>query len=101
MPLGAWRFKSSPAHNAGETVFPPRAPFFFQVPLGASTEDSNWGNLTVPPFPFPAIAHAIAGVCSLYHAIVRARPSSRSTFASNPSTSRAFSTFGMRSSTST
>ena len=41
-----------------------------------------------------------AGLRSRYQAIVRARPSSRSTFASNPSTSRAFSTFGIRSSTS-
>ena len=48
----------------------------------------------------PGEPHAIAGVRSLYQAIVRARPSSRSTFASKPSTSRAFSTFGMRSSTS-
>ena len=37
---------------------------------------------------------------STHEAIVRASPSSRSTFASKPSTSRAFSTFGIRSSTS-
>ena len=35
-----------------------------------------------------------------YHEIVRPRPSSSSTFASKPSTSRALSTFGIRSSTS-
>ena len=35
-----------------------------------------------------------------YHSIVRARPSSSSTCASKPSSSRALSTFGMRSSTS-
>ena len=37
---------------------------------------------------------------SLYQEIVLARPSSRSTFASKPSSSRAFPTFGIRSSTS-
>ncbi len=37
---------------------------------------------------------------SRYHAIVRSSPSSRSTFASKPRSSRAFSMFGMRSSTS-
>ena len=35
-----------------------------------------------------------------YQAMVRSRPSSSSTFASNPSRSRALSTFGIRSSTS-
>ncbi len=38
---------------------------------------------------------------SRYHAIVRSRPSSSSTRGSQPSSSRAFSTFGIRSSTST
>src|SRR4051812_30095030 len=42
-----------------------------------------------------------AGLRALYHAIVLSRPSSSSTFASKPMSSRAFSTFGMRSSTST
>ena len=37
---------------------------------------------------------------SRYHAIVRSSPSSRSTLASKPRSSRAFSMFGMRSSTS-
>ena len=37
---------------AGETMFPPRAPFFFQVPLG-SAEESDRGNLPVPPKPPP------------------------------------------------
>ena len=40
------------------------------------------------------------GCFSRYHAIVRARPSSSSTCGSQPSSSRAFSTFGIRSSTS-
>ena len=38
---------------------------------------------------------------ALYHSIVLASPSSSSTLGSHPSSSRAFSTFGMRSSTST
>ena len=38
---------------------------------------------------------------ALYHSIVLASPSSSSTLGSQPSSSRAFSTFGMRSSTST
>ncbi len=42
-----------------------------------------------------------AGLRALYHAIVLSRPSSSSTFASKPMSSRAFSTFGIRSSTST
>ena len=42
----------------------------------------------------------VAGCLSRYHAIVRARPSSRSTFASKPSSSRALFTFGIRTSTS-
>jgi hypothetical protein len=42
-----------------------------------------------------------AGFRARYHAIVLSRPSSSSTFASKPMSSRAFSTFGMRSSTST
>ena len=37
---------------------------------------------------------------SRYHAIVRSRPSSSSTFAAKPRSSRALSTFGIRSSTS-
>ena len=41
-----------------------------------------------------------AGFRSRYQAIVRARPSSRSTFASHPSAVRALSTFGIRISTS-
>ena len=41
-----------------------------------------------------------AGLRLRYHAIVLSSPSSSSTFASKPSCSRAFSTFGMRSSTS-
>ena len=45
-------------------------------------------------------AHAAASCVSRYHAIVRASPSSSSTRASKPSSSRAFSTFGMRISTS-
>ena len=45
-------------------------------------------------------AHAAASCVSRYQAIVRASPSSSSTFASKPSSSRAFSTFGMRISTS-
>src|SRR5438105_5585708 len=44
--------------------------------------------------------HASAGFLCLYQAIVRARPSSSSTWASKPSSSRALSTFGMRISTS-
>ena len=44
--------------------------------------------------------HAGAGWRSRYHAIVRARPSSRSTFGSQPSSLRALSTFGIRISTS-
>src|SRR5207237_1294236 len=43
---------------------------------------------------------ANAGWRALYQAIVRARPSSSSTCASKPRISRAFSTFGTRSSTS-
>ena len=42
-----------------------------------------------------------AGFRARYHAIVLSRPSSSSTFASKPMSSRAFSTFGIRSSTST
>ena len=45
--------------------------------------------------------HVVAGCRSLYHAIVRARPSSSSTCASKPSSSRALPTFGKRTSTST
>src|SRR5262249_14190370 len=41
-----------------------------------------------------------AGLRSLYHAIVRARPSSSSTFGSKLRSARALSTFGIRSSTS-
>ncbi len=41
-----------------------------------------------------------AGFRARYHAMVRARPSSRSTCASKPSCSRAFDTLGMRISTS-
>ncbi len=41
-----------------------------------------------------------AGFRDRYHAMVRARPSSRSTFASKPSCSRALLTLGMRISTS-
>ena len=44
--------------------------------------------------------HAGAGWRSRYHAIVRARPSSRSTFGSQPSSLRALSMFGIRISTS-
>src|SRR5215210_4818274 len=40
--------------------------------------------------------HAGAGWRSRYHAIVRASPSSRSTFGSHPSTLRALSMFGIR-----
>src|SRR5712691_5719185 len=45
--------------------------------------------------------YASAGFRARYHAIVLSRPSSSSTFASKPMSSRAFSTFGMRNSTST
>ena len=48
----------------------------------------------------PDRAQASAGFRSRYHAIVRASPSSRSTFASKPRSWRALSTFGMRISTS-
>ena len=48
-----------------------------------------------------AAAHAGAAGLARYHAIVRSSPSSSSTFASKPSSSRAFVAFGMRSSTST
>ena len=44
--------------------------------------------------------HAAAGFRLRYHAIVRERPSSSSTSASKSSSSRALSTFGIRSSTS-
>ena len=44
--------------------------------------------------------YVVAGCLSRYHAIVLARPSSRSTCASKPSSSRALSTFGIRISTS-
>ena len=47
-----------------------------------------------------ALGHAGAPSRARYHAIVRSRPSSSSTRASNPSSARAFSTFGIRSSTS-
>src|SRR5262249_39576911 len=43
----------------------------------------------------------VAGCLSRYHAIVRARPSSSSTCASKPSSSRALPTLGKRTSTST
>jgi hypothetical protein len=53
--------------NAGETVFPPRAPFFFCARLsqrapqvGALPEDLDPGNLPVPHNPFPTAAHAAA-----------------------------------------
>src|SRR5205085_6119152 len=42
-----------------------------------------------------------AGLRARYHAIVLSSPSSSSTRAAKPMSSRAFSTFGMRSSTST
>ena len=48
-----------------------------------------------------AHAYVSAGLRARYQAIVRSSPSSSSTRASKPSSSRAFSTFGMRSSTST
>ena len=41
----------------GETMFPPRAPFFFQVRLG-SASDFKQGNLPVPPGPLHSAAHA-------------------------------------------
>jgi hypothetical protein len=40
----------------GETMFPPRAPFFFQAGLGGSAEDFGGGNLPVSPFPLHAPA---------------------------------------------
>ena len=46
------------------------------------------------------VAHAAAPSRARYHAIVRSSPSSSSTRASNPSSDRAFCTFGIRSSTS-
>jgi len=45
---------------AGETMFPPRAPFFFRVPLD-SAEDCERGNLPVPPKP-PPHAHRTEAV---------------------------------------
>ena len=50
--------------------------------------------------PDPLGQAAGAPRCARYHAIVRARPSSSSTFASKPSRRLALSMFGMRSSTS-
>jgi hypothetical protein len=48
----------------GETVFPPRAPFFFRARLsqraprvGAQPEDLVWRNLPVPPEPPPQGTH--------------------------------------------
>ena len=82
----------------------PRAP-----PPSAPSSGSRSGEPRRPPPARPrrrpaaragSLAQASAGLRSRYHAIVLASPSSRSTFASKPSTSRAFSTFGIRSSTS-
>ena len=53
-----------------------------------------------PREPEPLAVHAGVPSLARYHAIVRARPSSSSTCASKPSSERAFSTFGIRSSTS-
>src|SRR5438128_2440390 len=50
--------------------------------------------------PAVPLLHASAGLRARYQAIVRSRPSSRSTFASKPSSSRAWRTFGLRTSTS-
>ena len=47
------------------------------------------------------VAHVPTGRCSRYQSIVRSSPSSSSTAASNPSSSRALPMFGIRSSTST
>ena len=47
------------------------------------------------------VAHDPTGRCSRYQSIVRSSPSSSSTAASNPSSSRALPMFGIRSSTST
>src|SRR5207248_2282496 len=55
--------------RVGETMFPPRAPFFSYVRLGAHgnevvvrAEDHWRGNLPVPPNPFHATAHAVAAL---------------------------------------
>ena len=53
-----------------------------------------------PGEPDRRAAHAAAPSRARYHAIVRERPSSSSTSASKPSSDRALSTFGIRSSTS-
>jgi hypothetical protein len=39
---------------AGETLFPPRAPFSFRVRVG-SADDPERGNLPVPPMPLPHV----------------------------------------------
>jgi hypothetical protein len=44
----------------GETMFPPRAPFFFQGRFG-SAEDPSRGNLPVPPEPPPQAHRPGAG----------------------------------------
>jgi hypothetical protein len=44
----------------GETMFPPRTPFFSQVRLG-SAEDADRGNLPVPPKPPPHTHRPKAG----------------------------------------
>src|SRR5215216_6436713 len=49
--------------RAGETMFPPRAPFFSQVCLG-SAEELNRGNLPVPPCPLHVPAHAATSFAS-------------------------------------
>jgi hypothetical protein len=43
------RLKLAPAE---ETMFPPRAPFFFRARLGSAEDSIRW-NLPVPPGPPP------------------------------------------------
>src|SRR5206468_12761892 len=70
--------------RAGETVFPPRAPFFFWARLsqraprvGAQPEDLDPGNLPVPHNPLHAAFHAaLASPGLTCSTAARKRPSS-------------------------
>jgi len=51
---GVARLRRAPVE---ETMFPPRAPFFFTRRLGARAEENERGNLTVSP-KAPSLARA-------------------------------------------
>src|SRR5204862_4518259 len=73
--------------RAGETMFPPRAPFFFfwarlgmRAVIGTPTEDFDPGNLPVPHNPLRQSAHADCRTSWMWTSTAATRrPVSRST----------------------